>query len=77
MDVLEKEQRNDLLSNDWNASIKLNQQTESKLEQLRKVSEQEKVYLVSNSNELNIEAILSLLREHYMRKTWHPHFCSY
>lgn len=54
-----------LLTRAWNASIKLSDTTQDRFLQLVKHAEHQPVYLISNSNELNVEAILSLFLHHH------------
>lgn len=64
MKDIDKETRSNLLSKAWNASIKLNEKTEDRLSQLVEKAKTETVYLISNTNELNVHAIVDLLKTH-------------
>lgn len=62
MDYLDEETRNSLLINAWNASIKLSTTTQDRLSQLVEEAITQPVYLISNTNELNVQAILALFK---------------
>ena len=57
--------RNALLIGAWNASIKLGEMTQDRLSQLVDKAKSEPVYLISNTNELNVTAILDLFKQKY------------
>ncbi|WP_298624213.1 hypothetical protein [uncultured Legionella sp.] len=63
MDDMDKEQRNALLIEAWNASIRLTAKTENRFAFILEKAEQEPVYLISNTNELNIREILNLFKK--------------
>ncbi|KTD22294.1 Uncharacterised protein [Legionella lansingensis] len=65
MDDMSTGERNKLLKEAWNASIKMSEHTQDRLRQLVEKAASEKVYLISNTNELNIQAILDLFKEQY------------
>lgn len=65
MHDLEKETRDSLLAKAWNASIKLSEKTQDRLSQLVEESKNQPVYLISNTNELNANAILALFRKNH------------
>ena len=62
---LDEETRHKKLADAWNSSIKASPQTKQKFDVILEKAKQEKVYLVSNSNELNIQAILTMLQKLY------------
>lgn len=59
-----------LLGQAWNASIKLSDDTRTRFSQLLEWAEHEPVYLISNTNELNVEAILSLFKSQNQELTF-------
>lgn len=64
---LDISQRNDFLKRAWNASIKITDMTQDRLIQLVNLAEEtsQPVYLISNTNELNMQAILDLFDTAY------------
>lgn len=64
MKDLPREERNHLFISAWNASIKM-EHTQDRLRELVERAETEKVYLISNTNELNVQAILALFKKEY------------
>jgi hypothetical protein len=60
---MDKETRDTLLANAWNASIKLSEKTQERFAQLVEEAKNQPVYLISNTSELNANAILALLKE--------------
>lgn len=62
MQDMDKETRELLLANAWNASIKLSEKTQNRLAQLVEEAKTQPVYLIANTNELNVNAILALFR---------------
>lgn len=65
MNEMDKSKRNSLLTDAWNASIKVSEKTQGRLSLLVKEAETSPVYLISNTNELNVNAILDLLQKNY------------
>ncbi len=63
MQDMDKETRDSLLANAWNASIKISEKTQDRLSQLVEEAKTHPVYLISNTNELNVTAILALFKE--------------
>ncbi|TAL65023.1 MAG: hypothetical protein EPN84_02250 [Legionella sp.] len=57
-----------LLEDAWNASIDLDQTRVGRLATL--MNQGEPIYLISNTNELNVRRILQLLRQHYPEIQW-------
>lgn len=55
--------RNLLLADAWNASIKLSEKTQDRLSLLVEEAKTQPVYLISNTNELNVNAILALFKD--------------
>ncbi len=65
MKDMEVHNRNALLVEAWNASIKMSGATQGRFSQLVEKAESEPVYLISNTNELNVKAILDLFKQEY------------
>jgi hypothetical protein len=65
MKDLDADVRNNLLTEAWNASIKISENTQDRLNQLVIKAKSEPVYLISNTNELNVQAIFNLFKEQY------------
>lgn len=63
MNEVDPVNRDWLLANAWNASIKLSEKTQNRLSKLVEDAKIQPVYLISNTNELNINAILALFKE--------------
>lgn len=60
---MDKKTRDSLLAHAWNASIKLGEKTQDRLSQLVEQAKTQPVYLISNTNELNVNAVLALFKE--------------
>lgn len=60
---MDKEERNSILAEAWNASIKLSEKTQDRLSLLVEEAKTQPVYLISNTNELNVNAILDLFKQ--------------
>lgn len=63
MQEMDIEKRNKLLVNAWNKSIKLSATTQPRLSYLLENAGSEVIHIVSNTNELNVVAILDSLEE--------------
>ena len=70
MKDMDKSERNKLLAKAWSSSIKLSAATEERLGMLLEKAGDEPVYLVSNTNELDVHAILDLLQKKYPDLEW-------
>jgi hypothetical protein len=57
--------RNALLIDAWNASIKMSEFTQDRLSRLVEKAESEPVFLIANTNELNVKAVLDLFKQKY------------
>lgn len=64
MDNLTEENRNALLIDAWNKSIKITEHTESRFSFLAEKAQAEPVYIISNTNELDAIAILALIKKY-------------
>ena len=62
MNNMDKSKRNELLANAWSSSIKLSTNTQNRFGKLVEQAADEPVYLISNTNELDVRAILNLLQ---------------
>ena len=67
IEVSNEETRRQLLIQAWNISIKLNDTTESKLQFLLEKAKTGTVYLISNTNELNLSEALTLFLDNYKK----------
>lgn len=65
MDYMDEDARDKLLIDAWNTSIKITEFTKDRLRVLVQKAESGPVYLIANTNELNVRAILSLYQEMY------------
>ncbi len=65
MKPLDKTTRNDLLLKAWNASIRISDKTDGRIQQLAEHAKKEPVVIVSNTNEADVKAILAMFREKY------------
>ncbi|ARG97153.1 hypothetical protein [Legionella micdadei] len=59
------DRRNNLLREAWNASIQMNEMTRERFVQVMEMAKTEPVYLISNTNELNIQAVLDCFRQNF------------
>ncbi len=64
MKDIDKSERHSILADAWNASIKLSEKTEDRLSLILEEAKSQPVYLISNTNELNINAIFALFKKH-------------
>ena len=65
MDTMDEAERKRLLIAAWNTSIKMTEKTNDRFLQLVESAKVEPVCLISNTNELNMQAILELLKTTY------------
>jgi hypothetical protein len=72
MNDLDKEDRNSLLIGAWNASIRMSEKTQDRLAFILQKAASEPVYLISNTNELNMREILNLFKKHYPDLKFNP-----
>lgn len=70
MDDMYISERNALLANAWSSSIKLSVNTRDRLGMLVAKSADEPVYIISNTNELDVQAILNLFKKEYPDLEW-------
>ena len=70
MNDMDKSERNELLANAWSSSIKLGSNTQNRLGMLVEKSTDEPVYLISNTNELDVRAILNLFQKNHPDLEW-------
>lgn len=69
---MEKSLRNKLLEDAWNSSITISEQTKGRLLKLVDMATEENpVYMISNTNELNAQSILVAFRESYPILNFH------
>jgi len=61
-DMEDKEQRNLLFKNAWTASIKMSDEKIHRLSSLVEQAKHEPVYIVSNTNEMDVKAIVELFK---------------
>jgi hypothetical protein len=66
----DKSERNLLLAKAWSSSIKLSLNTQDRLSILVEKSTHEPVYLISNTNELDVRAILNLFQKNHPDLEW-------
>ena len=65
MDTMDEAERTSLLITAWNSSIKITEKTKGRFAHILDSAKEEPVYLISNTNELNVRAILDLFKEKY------------
>jgi len=65
MKDMDKDTRNSLLANAWSSSIKIGNNTQSRLDVLIEKAENEPVYLISNTNALDVQTILNLFQKNH------------
>lgn len=63
-----RETRDEILSSAWNSSISLDDETEKRILLIIEKSKTQPVYLVLNTNELNMMAILKIFQERFPAK---------
>jgi len=67
---LPDDQAEALLKEAWNAIIDFQESDQVKFRKLQEISQNEPVYLISNSNELNAKAIIKLLQDNFPDISW-------
>jgi hypothetical protein len=67
---IDKTARNNLLANTWISSIELSTTTKDRLGMLLGKYNDQPIYLISNTNELDISVILDLFQKNYLDLKW-------
>lgn len=70
MNDMNKSERNELLASAWSSSIKLSANTQDRLGMLLEKSVDKPIYLISNTNELDVRAIMGLFQKNHPDLEW-------